>query len=74
MRLLFLPPYSPDFDPIKEDLSAMKAWLRRNCNYVLGELTGDAYCNPLAILWRAVYESMTPENINGWFHNSGYVV
>ena len=28
--LEFLPPYSPDFNPIKESFSALKAWIRRN--------------------------------------------
>jgi len=28
-RLLFLPPYSPDFNPIEIIFSKMKAWLRR---------------------------------------------
>ena len=27
-RLVYLPPYSPDFNPIEEAFSAMKAWLR----------------------------------------------
>jgi transposase len=26
-RLLYLPPYSPDFNPIEEGFSAMKAWI-----------------------------------------------
>ena len=28
--LEFLPPYSPDFNPIEESFSALKAWVRRN--------------------------------------------
>lgn len=27
-RLIYLPPYSPDFNPIEEAFSAIKAWLR----------------------------------------------
>jgi hypothetical protein len=73
MRLLFLPPYSPDLDPIEEGFSAMKAWLRRNRDFVLGELTGHADCDPHRLLWSAVFESMTPENIRGWYRHSGYV-
>jgi hypothetical protein len=36
MRLVYLPAYSPDFNPIEEGFSAMKAWIRRNREYVLG--------------------------------------
>lgn len=28
-RLLFLPPYSPDFNPIENIFAKMKAWIRR---------------------------------------------
>jgi transposase len=27
MRLLYLPAYSPDFNPIEEAFSALKAWI-----------------------------------------------
>ena len=30
MHLVYLPPYSPDYNPIEEGSSAMKAWIRRN--------------------------------------------
>jgi transposase len=29
VRLLFLPPYSPDFNPIEESFGDLKAWIRR---------------------------------------------
>ena len=28
--LEFLPPYSPDFNPIEESFAEMKAWMRKN--------------------------------------------
>jgi transposase len=73
MRLEYLPPYSPDFDPIEEGFSSMKAWLRHNREYVEGELTGQADASPYTLLWRAVFESMTPEKIVGWYTHSGYM-
>ena len=30
VRLEYLPPYSPDYNPIEESFSALKAWMRRN--------------------------------------------
>jgi hypothetical protein len=72
MRLLYLPPYSPDFNPIEEGFSAMKAWLRRNRDYVLMELGGNVDTNPFELLWDAVFETMTADNIAGWFAHCGY--
>ena len=71
MRLVYLPPYSPDLNPIEEGFSSMKAWLRRNRNYALLELTGDG--DTFAVLWEAVYGAMTRENIAGWFADCGYM-
>lgn len=73
MRLRYLPPYSPDFNPIEQGFSAMKAWIRKNNDFVLGEFRGEETCNPFAVLWEAVYNSMTPENIVGWYRDSGYI-
>lgn len=46
MRLVFLPTYSPDLDPIEEGFSAIKAWIQANHDYVLGEITGGAHGDP----------------------------
>jgi hypothetical protein len=73
-RLLYLSPYSPDFNPCEEGFSCMKYWIRRNRDYVLGELEGRDDCDPLGMLWEAVSNTMTPENIEGWFRDCGYVV
>ena len=35
VMLEFLPPYSPDFNPIEEAFAEMKAWMRKN--YILQE-------------------------------------
>jgi len=72
-RLEYLPPYSPDFNPIEEGFSAMKAWLGRNRDYMLGELEGGEACDPKQLLMTAVFETMTPDNVLGWFHPSRYI-
>jgi hypothetical protein len=74
MRLVYLPAYSPDFNPIEEGFSAMKARIRLNRDYVLGEMGNEPTCDPIAMLWEAVFSSMTVENIEGWYRNCGYVV
>jgi len=30
VKLEFLPPYSPDFNPIKESFAELKAWIKKN--------------------------------------------
>ena len=35
-HLIYLPPYSPDFNPIEEAFSSIKASLRRNERYFTG--------------------------------------
>ena len=72
-RLEYLPPYSPDYNPIEEGFSATKYWIRSNRDYVLGELDGSVTSNPHAMLYQAVLSVMTPENIYGWFMDSNYL-
>lgn len=78
MRLVYLPPYSPDLNPIEQGFSSLKAWLRSNNNHAMKELPANetelAACNPYQLIWEAVHETMTPESIRGWFHDSGYLV
>ncbi len=74
MRLIYLSPYSPDFNPIEEAFSALKAWIRRNRDYIIGELTGDPTCDPIAMLWEGVFTVMSPESVEGWFRDSGHLV
>ncbi|KII84378.1 hypothetical protein PLICRDRAFT_117848, partial [Plicaturopsis crispa FD-325 SS-3] len=53
--------------------SAIKAWIRSNRDYVRGELTGEAACDPYTMLWNAVFSTVTPEKAEGWFRDSGYI-
>lgn len=64
-QLLFLPPYSPDFTPIEQAFSKLKAMLRR-----LGARTKEA-------LWEAMQvavEALTREDAIAWFAHAGYVL
>ncbi|KAI0691761.1 hypothetical protein BC835DRAFT_1278886 [Cytidiella melzeri] len=73
MRLVYLLPYSPDFNPIEEGFSAMKSWIQANRDYIFGEVTSRDAFNPHHIIWNAVFATMTTENITGWYCDSGYI-
>lgn len=61
--LLFLPPYSPDFNPIEEAFSKVKSILRKiqsRTKEALLEATGRAL------------DAITPEDIRGFYSDCGY--
>lgn len=61
--LLFLPPYSPDFNPIEEAFSKAKSILRKigsRSKETLLEATGGAL------------DAITPEDIRGFYSDCGY--
>lgn len=65
IRLVYLPPYSPEFNPIEEAWSKFKAWLRK-----MRARSVDA-------LRRAVEHGLdliTPADVRGWTQHSGYPV
>lgn len=79
--LLFLPPYSPDFNPIEESFScgtllnvlyandthflAVKHWIRRNWRNMQA-----AEYPEIALLEAS--GAVTAEKARGWFRHSGY--
>ena len=72
MRCEFLPPYSPDFNPIELAFSAMKYNLRRDGDYVRLAMTHMENADIQYCLLRALY-SITLEDLHGWYHHCGYV-
>ena len=61
--LLFLPPYSPDLNPIEEAFSKIKNIVRK-----AGARTREALVEAIAIAISAV----TLEDAGGWFAHCGY--
>jgi transposase len=61
-KLIFLPPYSPDLNPIEQAFSAIKSYLRRFCE----DFT-------LSVIDRAC-QNISSESAWGFFRASGYVV
>ncbi len=64
-EVLFLPSYSPDFSPIEEAFSKLKALLRRAQARTKEALVGA--------IGRAL-DAITPEDARGWFGHCGYAV
>ncbi|MFA5865850.1 MAG: transposase, partial [Phycisphaerae bacterium] len=63
-RVLFLPPYSPDFNPIEKMWSKIKAILRR-----IKARSREALIQAIAVALDAV----TAQDAQGWFKSCGYV-
>jgi transposase len=63
-HLWFLPPYSPDLNPIEEAFSKVKAFLRS-----AGPRTLEDHSTAI---WAAL-RTITPQNAAGWFTHSGYL-
>jgi transposase len=64
-QVVFLPPYSPDFNPIEQAFSKLKAHLRR-----ANQRTVDG-------LWAAIgagLEQITAQDACGWFEHCGYAL
>ena len=62
-HLLFLPPYSPDLNPIEQAFAKLKHWMRR------------AAARSRETLWRAVgaiLDRFTPEECSNYLTNAGY--
>ena len=61
--ILYLPPYSPDLNPIEQMWSKIKAHLRSTKSRTIETLL---HAIPVAFL------SISPKDISGWFASSGY--
>ena len=62
---LYLPPYSPEFNPIEMCWALMKSWIRRWAPRAVERLTAS-----IDKAWRR----LTPEHCRAWIRHSGYAV
>lgn len=62
-KVMFLPPYSPDFNPIEMMWSKIKAILRK-LKIRAKKLLDDAIAY--------AFSSISPSDISGWFSHDGY--
>jgi hypothetical protein len=76
MRLEFLPAYSPDYNPIEQAFSAIKAYVHRHFgHFARSGTSGNDPADEARVyvmLNEAVY-SITREDASGFFRHSGYL-
>jgi hypothetical protein len=65
-RVIFLPPYSPDFNPIETAFSTIKLWIKRNNNFM------EACNDPIYALLVACSQ-ITPQMAQSYFGSSIYI-
>jgi hypothetical protein len=72
VKLIYLPPYSPDMNPIEECFSFIKHYIRRHGVQFRDVVEyGDAAA-PFGFLYGAL-DHVTAEASRGWFRHSGYM-
>jgi transposase len=71
MRILYLLPYSPDFNPIEEAFSSLKRHIQHNDLLFRDAL--KSLDTATSALVAAAYQVMTPENAAGWYKDCGYL-
>jgi transposase len=72
MHYEFLPPYSPDYNPIELAFSAMKYHLRRDGEYIRLAMVELSTADVALTLLEALYQ-ISEQDIFGWYRHCGYV-
>ena len=62
--VMFLPPYSPDLNPVQELFSAIKYYLKDHDDIL------QAMPNPIPLL-KSAFDYISVEQCNGWISHSG---
>ena len=63
--VLYLPPYSPDLNPIEEAFNYVKSYLRKHDPILQSGV-------PIPTIIKAAFESITHDQCNAWITDSGY--
>ena len=63
--LMYLPPYSPDMNPIEEAFGYVKGYLKKHDDII------TAFPNPTALI-QSAFDSITTEHCKAWISHSKY--
>jgi transposase len=66
VKVEFLPPYSPDLNPIERSFSVIKAWIKRHRRFM------ETFNDPIHALMLACAQ-ITSDDAEGFFSNSIYM-
>jgi transposase len=72
MKIVYLPPYSPDFNPIELAFSAIKAYVRRHGNLIRTAMQDNNDLDVYLFLYRAAFH-ISCDDIAGFYSHCGYV-
>ena len=67
IELLFLPPYSPDFNSIEKSFHALKQWMQQHQNLASSYIASDDFED---FLWQAVELFMAGKDAKGYFRSA----
>jgi hypothetical protein len=65
-RVLYLPPYSPDYNPIETAFSTIKIWIRRNRDFM-------ETCTNSEFAIMAACSQITSDMAKSYFEKSNYI-
>ena len=63
---LYLPPYSPDFNPAEESFSYVKGYLKKHDDLLQAGV-------PLHYILQEAFESITDKHCQSWISDCGYM-
>src|ERR1700722_17687091 len=65
-HVVFLPPYSPDYNPIEIAFSSIKSWIKRNHDFM-------EFCNDPIYALLVACSQLTPQMAQSFFKSSIYL-
>lgn len=71
MRIEFLPPYSPDLNPIELCFAGMKRWIQRNMDEAKDAWEDNNHPNRVRWLLYDMAYFPTPRMALGWYMRAG---
>ena len=67
--LIFLPPYSPDYNPIEETFSSIKYYLKDH-----DEILQTLQAPDVMTIVKAAFDNVTVQDCNSWITDCGYAL